>query len=339
MKKVCNLSDAFFYILCSGLTEKTREKFTCYNSSFTECVRKHLPVHSFLTSNLPECTDQNYALQTPCQYTRPGVTLQSGQNTFRYIESRGCSANKGGVIYLTGSSTSLTMSDCLFYRCSSTTGDGGAIYGNNCGLVSLQRSSLLECTCTTNGNGGGISVYGTSILPEITANTFISCSGRADAGGLIIYHTTGVTNAANLPVKYCRFISCVAYGTILNNNNDADCGGLEYWENEHTLGIHNSIFTKCESKQRGGGCGVTINSYYFDQIIRFCFFSENTAPSGRNAIIPFNGSSSNLWSIVFYHSYTCDGDLDNSLLQNYPNIVPVNGAWLSYGVLSFLIEA
>ena len=228
----------------------------------------------------------------------------------------------GGAIYFTGSGASLTVTDSVFTKCNTTTGHGGAIYCLNCGKISIKQSSFVECSSYYGSTGGGgIFTNGASVLPEITENTFLSCTGGQDGGGLYLYQTKGGTNGANLPVNECTFISCVATG-YAGGANDADGGGLIYWSNDCTLGISDCLFIKCESKLRAGGSFVTINQDYFNNIIRFCFYSENTALNGTNTVILFNSSSTNLWSIIFCHSFTLDIDLTYSLAQNAPASFP-----------------
>ena len=144
----------------------------------------------------------------------------------------------------------------------------------------------------------------------------------------MVFITRG-TNGANFPVKDCRFISCVANGRTPSNGNDADGGGLIFWENTHTFGINNALFVNCESKNRAGGSFVVINSYYFKHIIRFCFYCDNTAPKGRNAPIHFNGTDGTPWSIIFFHSFTSDNSITNSLVKNYSDGTPVLDNWIN----------
>ena len=161
---------------------------------------------------------------------------------------------------------------------------------------------------------------------------FLACVAGGDAGGLYLIRTNGGTNGENLPVRECRFISCVAHGKVSGSQtNDADGGGLIYWSNDYTFGICNALFARCESKLRAGGTYVTINSDHFDGIIRFCFYCENIAQNGRNAFLGFNGTNGQPWSIIFFHSYTSDRDLTNSLLPNDPALSSTSNNWLPSG--------
>ena len=140
----------------------------------------------------------------------------------------------------------------------------------------------------------------------------------------------------NLPVRECKFISCVAYGKNTDyETNTAAGGGLMYLANDHTLGISNSLFAHCESKCLGGGISFVINKVVFRNIFRFCFYHENIAPQGRNAFIRFNQTDEEPWDVIFYHSFTSDGDLDNSLVHNSSEVTEDIDSWLPKGIKSF----
>ena len=172
-------------------------------------------------------------------------------------------------------------------------------------------------------------INGGAILPEILDCTFIWCEGEEDGGGVYLLYTDGGTNGENIPVSSCRFVGCSAKGiSSWTTDNDADGGGLIFWCNEHTFGVHNSLFAKCESKLRAGGSFLTVNKVFFNNIIRFCFYCENNSPNGRNALIHFNGTDGTPWNIVFFHSFSSDSSLINSIAEDYDVPTPLNQNWL-----------
>ena len=242
----------------------------------------------------------------------------------------------GGAIFFHDTLGSLTVSDSLFEKCNSTSEHGGAIYGHSCGMVSINASLFVTCSSPKDKYGGGICIIGTSAMPEITESNFISCISGQDSGGLELSKVT-VTTGVDLPVRECSFIGCIANGVTSDPQlNDADGGGLLFWENACTLGIANSLFAHCESKQRSGGCFIVINNASFFNVVRFCFYSENTAPSGRNALIQFNQSCWEPWDIIFFHCFTSDNSFVNSLVMTHSTESAVNGDWLPLGPLSYL---
>ena len=170
---------------------------------------------------------------------------------------------------------------------------------------------------------------------EITECSFISCLAGQDAGGLEIYSITGGIDGINLPVKECMFICCAAHYDT-GGPSTATGGGLLFNMNTHTFGISNTLFSKCKSKYNIGGSMVTINKNHFDHIIRFCFYSENTAPNGRNVLVVFNDTVGIPWDIVFLHSFTSDNTVTNSVVQNPSSASQVRLDWLPLGTLSYL---
>ena len=173
----------------------------------------------------------------------------------------------------------------------------------------------------------------TQLLPEITECMFLSCEAGGDGGGLYLIRTKGGTNGVNLPVKDCSFIKCIPHGYGGRTYDSADGGGLMYWSNDYTLGVTNSLFSRYYSDLRAGALFLVLNSNPFTHIVRFCFFSENTAEKGRNALVHFNGSSTDDWPKVFFHSFTSDNTLTNSLVQNHPTPSEVHTNWLPQGWL------
>ena len=291
--------------------------FSSSNSSFSECVRNNISLFacSFILSNqdyTENCNSQKDILQT---------------TTFTSCSFNCESSSGGGAICFHGTSSTLTVLDSTFNKCNSTSGHGGAIYAYSCGRITVHKSTFIKCVVLSLYSGGGILTDGASLSSEISRSNFISCSGGQDGGGMDIVRCTGDSEREYLPVKECKLISCIANGYNGGSNNDADGGGLIFWDNACTLGISNSIFTKCESKKRGGGSFVVINKPSFSNVIRFCFYCENTAPGGRNALIHFNGSNWTPWNIVFFHSFRFDSSLSNSLAQNRPEATAVSDNW------------
>ena len=256
--------------------------FTSSNSSFTDCVRQYnLSSLSFsLSSFSNEAITGNYYAHKDISQTATVTTC-----------SFNCESSiSGGAIYFTGSSSSLTITDSIFYQCNSTGGWGGGVFCDGCSKVIVQQSSFIECFCTSsNAMAGGAMIDSSTALPEIKENSFFSCSSAQDAGGLYLYRIKGGSTGVNLPMKECIFFSCIAHGYPRGDVSDADGGGMISWMNEYTLGISDSLFAKCESKKKAGGSFLTLNKVYFHHIVRFCFYCNNVAPNGTNTLIHFNG--------------------------------------------------
>ena len=113
------ITEYFYGIICSGLTDKTKLSFSSSNSSFSNCVRKSklIPPSKLLS---------NKDLTTQQISTREGLHETSSFISCSFV----CESSfAGGTIYITGSSCSLFVSLCTFDHCSSSS-EGGAIAVN-----------------------------------------------------------------------------------------------------------------------------------------------------------------------------------------------------------------
>ena len=310
--------------------------FTSSISSFIECVRKTFlqqsvnnnSYNTLLFDNQIKTVSIATQKSNEVTYTPAEHKELSNTDSFTSCEWINCEAASGGAIYFHDTSDSLAVSYCVFEKCVALSGRGGGIFALSSGKVSISQSTIIECSCPTAGTvGGGFIAQSVSAVPEIVETYFLSCLASEDAGGVYILATTGGTNEANLPVRECRFIDCVARGDE-GGSSRADGGGLMNWMNDRTLGVSNSLFVRCMSIGRAGGSFVVINNPPFSDIIRFCFYYENMAAYGRNAVIHFNGTTGNPWDYVFYHSYTSDTDLTSSLAEFNSAESPEKTDWL-----------
>ena len=307
----------FFTILCSGLTEKTKLSFTSSNSSFSDCVRKDACLLSSLSSfntdyvgsfstRLPLSTTANF---TSCRFT--------------------CEGPAGGAIYFYDTSASLSVSQCTFEKCNSTADHGGAIYGIRCGSISISSSLFFKCFALLYSSGGGLFVNQASQVPEIVESSFISCAGGHDAGGLYIYLTTGAATGSNRPVSECRFSSCTAHGIRENPyQNDGDGGALSYWDNTHTLGVSDTLLLSNRATTDGGALFFQMNTDVRQHRIIFCFFHNNYAPLGCDALIHFTDPDDHQYNKVVLQSFTTCTASSLAENNNDPNIIDNPQDWL-----------
>ena len=310
--------------------------FTSSNSSFIECVRKTFlqqsvnnnSYNTLLFDNQIKTVSIATQKSNEVTYTPAEHKELSNTDSFTSCEWINCEAASGGAIYFHDTSDSLAVSYCVFEKCVALSGRGGGIFALSSGKVSISQSTIIECSCPTAGTvGGGFIAQSASAVPEIVETHFLSCLASEDAGGVYILATTGGTNEANIPVRECRFLDCVARGDE-GGYNGAEGGGVMYWENDRTLGISNSLFAGCISAGRAGGSFVVINNTELPNFIRFCFYHKNTAASGKNVALYYSGSGVTPWDYIFYHSYTSDTDLTYSLLEYPSQEPPERNDWL-----------
>ena len=162
---------------------------TSSNSSFTECVRKHLYPHSplfahhTLSSNTdnPECTS-DWQSGEICDYGSSHPSLRAGTNySFLHVSFTQSSSYSGGAICMDDSSinshqrsSELLVRDSVFNNCHASH-LGGAIFLQDINKYTITSSLFFSCTCSATVNGGGgIHSFTTHTHTAICAELFLS---------------------------------------------------------------------------------------------------------------------------------------------------------------------
>ena len=160
-----------------------------FNSSFSECVRKH-HIFPLLIPNEdnPSCPEDNVQ-NGRCVYNTKGPTI-SGTNPFIFTDTDflHCSnSGNGGAIAFSISGGTLTITRCLFSHCISyTSGDngngGGAIHSHDVATKTIFAYSSFSCACYSfTGFYDGETVKEEIISqPNITECYLILCLVEAD---------------------------------------------------------------------------------------------------------------------------------------------------------------
>ena len=317
----------FTCILCSGLTDKTKLAFTASNSSYSECIRRHLPFmslsSSFSTSYNEDCTAPDYK---ECTFTTPHLTPSSSSVsftscTFNSLESD----SNGGAIYFTNNpSGTLTVLSCVFIHCSANppladSHGGGGIYMNSGSKLNVSLSTFFFCVSAV--SGGGILAEVALISSLASECTFIEC-GNGQGGGLMTY--IGPSSS----VSSCVFISCVAdsVGGGIYHDSTADSSSLT---------LSNCLFTNSCAKYkngssfeqtRGGGAFEDYRSKGYASAYSFSFFSGNTAPFGVGNDISINGYSLSLTNIQCCLTTTLSYSLWNKQYIGHEGWLPQTNA-------------
>ena len=215
----------------------------------------------------------------------------------------------GGVLYLHSTaksdSTSLTVDNCIFNRCSATGNSndafgGGAIY-LDCG--SLYITSTIFNECSSLKYGGGIYAYNNCKSSSISHCSFINCGGGC-GGGLMTWQ--GPTSS----VTYSRFIFCRAgwSGGGLYHDCNTRAGFLSLSD---TLFTNNRAYYQPEPvfQIRGGGAFEDFRSNSYSSTYSFSFFTGNLAPSGVGNDISIYQCTLNsnmitvCFTTTFFHSF------------------------------------
>ena len=149
------------------------------------------------------------------------IYLEDGTFMMEGGTIRNCSAQKGGAIYIKGSTdTKFEMTGGSILECTSQT-DGGALYMEG-GQVILSGGTISKNVASM-GNGGAISILGGDFsMPETGTATisqnaaFIRNNTGGDGGGIYV---TSTSTTHDVKVE-------ILSGSITNNSSDRRGGGL-----------------------------------------------------------------------------------------------------------------
>jgi len=210
-------------------------------------------------STISVCTSNNIG---GAIYNNGGVTITGSTIS-------GCTAyNFGGAIYNPGGTVIIDSSRIT--GCTATTGDGGAIYSNNNGIVTIRNSSAISDCRATAGNGGAIFTSGSAVT--ITGSTFTNCS--ALNGGAISTESGG-----SLSITGSEFSGCTT--TV---NGGAISSSLP-------LTITSSTFTG----NAAGAIGSAIYSTGSGSSVHFSRFYQNLHPVWGVVHSPTSIEAQNNW--------------------------------------------
>ena len=250
--------------------------FTSSNSSFSECMRRHQHLSLFL-QNAARYLDETM-LENETHTSETAFTLRTRKSyTMKSCIWKDCSnaATGGAISYSSSSATSdsLLIQSCSFISCKSTQNAGGAISVTNIGTVTTENSYFEGCQCAhiIRDCGGGAIYWGTVITqPMIRVCDFIRCVA-GDEGGALSTRTKALNE--HFVLQDSRIIKC-------NGTND-DGGGIVFGGGLYYLGCTGILFTGCWCKLHGGALISDCFNSYSSSLIRFCFFTQNTAQSNQ----------------------------------------------------------
>ena len=238
-----NSQETFYGVLCSGLTEKTTNTFTCSNSSFIKCIRTFNPHIIFSNSDCDTYTYQNN---------------QTMQRFYCYIQYDQLQ---------TGHHYSFT--NCKWTECISDDCDWGAVYVYFDFVedfnASFDQCTFADCYCGSSNNGG--SIYATrsdSIYIKHSSFVWTKDTPQAGDGGAVY-----LSLIDSVTIQDDTFIKCYIYtsgGAIM-----LDCSSFY---NSTETSIDNCVFLKCKGDNGCGGGVCTLLNYQYDNIITNSLFSE-----------------------------------------------------------------
>ena len=277
-------------ILHSGVIQKAKISFVSSNSSFTECVRKHLYYSSNLMKhNSISLTHLVSNMDTVTTYQDPhdGKEHTFTDTFFQCKNDDGC----GGAIDQTQGGD-LTIKRCVFETCSC--GDrGGAVSFRSNGTCT-QEDNLYSC-CWSDTHSGAFDSYDTSKHPNHNHRRckYICNSARTYYGHSCIEYSSETTVDSNIYI----------HGRSDGNGN---AGTVVNYHSTGTIVYSNCIF--CDGKADNSG-GLSFLSGYPNYIstysVKFCFFRNNYGTDNTAKEIYFNSiTSGNSNAKYIVHSFT-----------------------------------
>ncbi|HQY40730.1 MAG TPA: choice-of-anchor Q domain-containing protein [Ferruginibacter sp.] len=192
-------------------------------------------------------------------------------------------AGRYGAAILNSTSSNTTIFKCHFVN--NNAGFGGAIHNNSCSPV-IDSCSFENNLATI--NGGAISIYGSTSMPQISGSTFIKNKATGNGGAIYgnaskpqitannfsgnkAYNGASIfseSSSAAILIKQCNFLSDTATsggGSLYLNNSNASIvrcrisgskaidGGAIYLRSASDIKLINNLLTGNRATGDGGG--------------------------------------------------------------------------------------
>ena len=174
----------------------------------------YAPVYTSHSSNAyDEEGNLKYDNITQCKMFVKSIMLDSG-SIYGNIAGYGGNSGNGGGVYMdcqmndtsAGGSTTLAISGASIYSNTANVGNGGGIYlvgdgamctitGGTIGGDTTKTNSATAATDGTEGNGGGIAIYGGAII-QMTGGTISYNSASTTGGGISVRDGSVMTSTA-----------------------------------------------------------------------------------------------------------------------------------------------
>ena len=237
-------------------------------------MRTKLPYSSSFFS-FSQNTDCNTSPYLDCSFTGTHYTpSESAAFENCHFTNMKCTNGKGGAISCEHSSVSISLSSCIFESCSSID-RGGAVYvSGESNTLTVTQSLFRNCITTKKTNeqypgGGGVCVIGSSSSLTIRTCIFIDCQANVEPRGGGAFFTSQMKESYTFS---SRFISC----------STANAGGaIFFYELTDEFSVSDSLFSM-NSAQWGGGAIRELSNTKSNYIhIYFSFFTQNLIPTER----------------------------------------------------------
>ena len=297
----------FFDTFSLNLTKNTKVSFLSSNSSFVECVRKQVSFSqsslssSFLSNN--DCDSPSYE---ECSFTGTARPTISTVTTFTHctFSNMLTSGDNGGAICCKSSSTSITLASCSIINCNSTKNGGGVYASGTSNTLSVDDCLFKDCVTSSHESitaGGGMYMSGSTSSLIIHSSTFSTCKATVeDYGGAGLM----ISNLKIASISSSRFILCstnsrgggvyineftpVTFTDILFSGNTADVygGAIREYENSRASTPHlkYSFFTNNSAGENYG------NDFSVDPEISKSPFLQSFSTATSNRVSVYNNT-------------------------------------------------
>ena len=307
-------------------------------------MRNHNTFSSSISQNndnSPSCSvNGQKSINTLCNISTRNTLSDNKVYKFEFCSFIGVTSpntDGGAILFVpTGgtSSSSLTVSNCLFSSCKANSGEpnlsGGGVSVR--AVADVTVSSCLFMLCESSGSGG-LFLQGITHQPSISECTFHSCRcPKTGAGAYVGYCALAVS-----PV-FCRDCRFIKGEPLLNRGYSLSGGGLSLSSSSTNRAntIVNAIFANNQAVN-GGGLHIYKPSGIIPSV-KFCVFYGNTAtnhghdinltPMEENPLFYCFTSNTQNNRLYVYPAYK---STPSSSPTNYPN-------WLRQGGMPFPIE-
>ena len=306
---------------------ESKFSLTSSNSSFKECARTysfHYLVPKTLSSNdIVNYECPRYSADGKCLYGPNTVVVSSGGN------------------YL--------FMDSEFVQCSNS-GSGGAIDQDN-GHLTITRCLFDRCSCTVRGGAVSFRTSGNCIQED---NSFICCSAGA-SGALDSFHENARPVHTQRRCKYlCTRATYFGHGsieyspnTLIDSNSyvhgrsrangDLWAGTVVNFHEQGPIVYTNCLFSDGKADNSGGLSFLGVNTINSATLtVKFCFFHSNYDSNRKPREIYFDGdTSSRANKDLIIHSFSATPG-STVFIQNKS---PQDQDWLPQGTFLFIVEA
>ncbi|MCX6993377.1 MAG: hypothetical protein NT011_09590 [Kiritimatiellaeota bacterium] len=211
---------------------------------------------------------------TRCFYFNAGVTGGLANLTItRGYTNDGAAHGDGGGLYGNAGGF-LTITNCSFISNTAANAGGGALFSSSLGIVA--NCIFDGNTCVSNTGGGLYCSYGGSDPRGfvISNSYFSNNSAYAYAGGVYV-------SSKNILVTDCT----IARNTMLNDGGGSTGGGGIYYVGDSSVQVRNCLIEHNSSARLAGG------AYGYGGIIRNCLIRNNTAALSGGGMRLYDGTA------------------------------------------------